>query len=194
MFLIFFNTNIFSINKSINKNKYYKQYFGQNKSLNIYNWGEYLSDGSNSSICVNKEFEKLTGIKINYSTFASNEELYAKLRNRSARYDIIIPSDYMISRMINEKMLAKIDLNKIPNYKNIYSSFKNLDYDINNQYSVPYLWGAVGIIYNKKIIDNVDSWAELWNEKYKNKILMFSNARDCFGVALKKLNYSLIRV
>lgn len=191
VFLIFFNTNIFSINKSINKNKYYKQYFGQNKSLNIYNWGEYLSDGSNSSICVNKEFEKLTGIKINYSTFASNEELYAKLRNRSARYDIIIPSDYMISRMINEKMLAKIDLNKIPNYKNIYSSFKNLDYDINNQYSVPYLWGAVGIIYNKKIIDNVDSWAELWNEKYKNKILMFSNARDCFGVALKKLNYSI---
>ena len=170
----------------------YKKYINQNKSLNVYNWGEYISDGSDGSVAVNKEFNKLTGIKINYSTFASNEELYAKLRKESASYDIIIPSDYMISRMIKEGMLEKLSLNKLPNYKNIKDEFKNLEYDINNEYSVPYMWGMVGIIYNKaKISDKINSWEDLWNKKYKGKILMFSNARDCFGITLKKLGYSI---
>lgn len=162
------------------------------KSINVYNWGEYLSDGSNGSVAVNKEFEKLTGIKVNYSTFATNEELYAKLRNRSASYDVIIPSDYMISRMVKEDMLSPLNFDKIPNYKNIDSDFKNLEYDKENKYSVPYMWGAVGIIYNKSFVGKkVDSWSELWNRDYRSKILMFSNSRDCFAVALKKLGHSV---
>lgn len=189
--MLFFVLFIYNFNSIFADNKYYNQYINQDKFINVYNWGEYLSDGSSSSIAVNKEFEKLTGIHVNYSTFASNEEFYARLKNKSTRPDIAILSDYMISRMISENMLNPIDFKKIPNYKNIDLNFKNLDYDINNQYSVPYLWGTVGIIYNKKFINNVDSWTSLWNPKYKNKILMFSNARDCFGVALKKLNYSI---
>ncbi len=170
----------------------YQQFFDDKKSINVYNWGEYLSDGSGGSIAVNKEFEKLTGIKVNYSTFATNEELYAKLRNKSTRYDVIIPSDYMISRMIKEKMIKPLNYKKILNYRNIDDDFKNLEYDKNNRYSVPYMWGTVGIIYNKSVIKkNVDSWSELWNKDYKNKILMFSNSRDCFAVALKKLNFSV---
>lgn len=170
----------------------YKQYKKNKKSINVYNWGEYLSDGSNGNIAINKEFEKLTGIKVNYSTFASNEELYAKLRNKSAKYDVVIPSDYMVSRMIKEGMLEPIDFSKILNYKNIDDNFKNLEYDKKNEYSVPYMWGTVGIVYNKAVIKKpIDSWNALWDEAYKGKILMFSNSRDSFGIALKKLGYSI---
>lgn len=186
LFIFIFQNNIFS------QNPYYKKYINQKKSLNVYNWGEYINDGSNGDISVNREFEKLTGIKINYSTFSSNEELYAKLRNKSSNYDIIIASDYMISRMIIENMIQKIDINKIPNFKNIDDNFKNPNYDKNNEHSVPYMWGTVGIIYNKSKIDKpIDSWSDLWDPNFKGKILMFSNSRDCFGVALKKLNYSI---
>lgn len=189
--LIFIFT--FALNdKVFTYNINYSKYKNDQKSINVYNWGEYISDGYNDNIAVNKEFEKLTGIKINYSTFASNEELYAKLRNKSARYDIIIPSDYMISRMIQENMLQLLDLNKIPNYSNIDDNFKGLIYDKYNQYSVPYMWGTVGIIYNKSLIKKpIESWSSLWDQTFSGKILMFSNPRDCFGLALKKLGYPI---
>ena len=161
------------------------------KTLNVYNWGEYISDGSEDTLDVIKEFEEKTGIKVNYQQFQNNEEMYAKISGGGVNYDVIIPSDYMIGRMIENDMLEKIDFNNIPNYKNIDEEFLNREYDPNGEYSIPYMWGTVGIIYNKTMVtDPVDSWDILWNEKYKGQILMFNNARDAIGVGLKKLGYS----
>ena len=152
--------------------------------LNVYNWGEYISDGTDDSMDVNKEFERITGIKINYSTFESNETMYSQLRTAGVSYDIVIPSDYMIDRMIKEDMLLKIDTDKISNYHNISDDYKNLYFDPENSYSIPYNVGMVGIIYNTKMINEVpDSWSYFWNEKYKNQTLMFSNPRDAFMTA-----------
>lgn len=162
--------------------------------LNVYNWGEYIPDGSDGYIDLNKEFTKETGIKVNYTTYQSNEEMYTKLSSGGVSYDVVIPSDYMISKMIQHNMLAKLDFKNIPNYKNIMSDFKNLQYDSENEYSVPYTWGTVGIIYNKKLIKNINdvkTWDVLWNEKYKGQILMFSNSRDAFACAFSKLGYDL---
>lgn len=172
---------------------YYKQLDGKNISINVYNWGEYISDGSDEgTLDVNAEFTALTGIKVNYSTYATNEELYAKLKGNSSSYDIIIPSDYMISRMIEEDMLEKLDFNNIPNFKYITNSFVNPSYDPKNEYSVPYTWGTVGIIYDKTAIDgeNID-WDILWNEEYKDQILMFDNPRDALAIAALRLGYSM---
>jgi len=168
---------------------------GKDITLNVYNWGEYISvdDGEEGAYDVNAAFEELTGIDVVYSNFASNEELYAKLKMGGSQYDIIIPSDYMISRMINEGMLKKLNFENIPNFSFIDEKFVNPDYDPTNEYSVPYLWGIVGIIYNTTLVDEEDdvtSWDILWNEKYANNILMFSNSRDTFGIALKRLGYS----
>ncbi|MBQ8509857.1 MAG: ABC transporter substrate-binding protein [Clostridia bacterium] len=175
----------------------WEKFKGQGVTINVYNWGEYISvdDGSEESFDTNKAFEELTGIKVNYTNFASNEELYAKLKNGGSSYDIIIPSDYMIARMINEDMLEKLDFSNIPNYETlIMDDFKGMDYDPNNEYSVPYMWGMVGIIYNTTLVDEEDdvySWDILWNEKYANNILMFSNSRDAFMIAEKYLGYSM---
>lgn len=171
------------------------QFRGQNITLNVYNWGEYISvdDGTEGAFDVNAEFEKLTGIKVVYSNFSTNEELYAKLKMGGSQYDIIIPSDYMLSRMINENMLAKLNFENIPNISNLNPQFLTSDYDPTGEYSVPYLWGLVGIIYNTTMVDPEDdvySWNILWNEKYANNILMFSNSRDTIGIALKRLGYS----
>ncbi|MFZ2539688.1 MAG: spermidine/putrescine ABC transporter substrate-binding protein, partial [Oscillospiraceae bacterium] len=126
-----------------------------------------------------------------YTTYATNEEMYAKIASGSADYDILIPSDYMIGKMIKEDMLVKLDYANIPNFSKIDKKFKSLEFDPANEYSVPYTWGTVGIIYNKtKVTDVVDSWDILWNEKYAHQILMFNNPRDSFGIALKKLGYS----
>ncbi len=168
---------------------------GQDVTLNVYNWGEYISvdDGEDGSYDVNAAFEELTGIDVVYSNFASNEELYAKLKMGGSQYDIIIPSDYMISRMLNEGMLKKLNFENIPNFAMIDDTHKNPEYDPTNEYSVPYLWGIVGIIYNTTLVDEEDdvaTWDILWNEKYANNILMFSNSRDTFGIALKRLGYS----
>ena len=152
--------------------------------LNVYNWGEYISDGTDGSVDVNKEFERITGIKVNYATFESNETMYSQLRTAGVSYDLIIPSDYMISRMINEDMLLPIDTSKLSNYKNIDEQYKNQYYDPQNKYSVPYNVGMVGIIYNTAMIDEVpDSWGVFWDEKYTNQTLMFNNPRDAFMVA-----------
>ena len=123
----------------------------QRTTLTVYNWGEYISDGSDGTIDVNKEFEKLTGIKVKYLTFESNETMYSQIKSGGISYDIIIPSDYMIERLKNENMLSKIDTSKLSNYDLIEDKYKNLFFDPNNEYSVPYNVGLVGIIYNEKL-------------------------------------------
>lgn len=172
---------------------YYTRFQGQGKSVNVHNWGEYIANGSDDSINIVKEFEQLTGITVNYTTFSTNEEVYARLRNGGSNYDLLIPSDYMIARMIREVMLEKLDFNNIPNSKNISENFLNLVFDPKGEYSVPYTWGTVGIIYNKELVDEEDlgSWELLWNPKYMGEILMFSNPRDDFGIALKHLGYPM---
>ncbi len=161
-------------------------------TIKVYNWGEYISDGSDDSMDVIKEFEaQYPGIKVSYTTYATNEELYAKLRSGSASYDVIVPSDYMISRMIAEDMLETLDFSNIPNFADIDDTFKNPQYDPENEYSVPYTWGTVGIIYNTTMVEGtVDSWEVLWDPQYTGQILMFNNSRDAFGIAEKLLGFS----
>ncbi len=166
-----------------------------NTSINVYNWGEYIAvdDGEEGAFDVNAAFEELTGITVNYTNFASNEELYAKLKSGGAAYDIIIPSDYMIARLISEGMLEKLNFANIPNFSLIDDNYKNPDYDPTNEYSVPYTWGTVGIVYNTTLVDpedDINTWNILWSEKYAKDILMFSNSRDAFAIALKRLGYS----
>ena len=162
-------------------------------TINVFNWGEYISDTyEDGLINVNEEFEKLTGIKVNYVTLVSNEDLYPKIKNGGASYDIIIPSDYMIERMINEEMLLKIDVKSIPNYKYISDDYKNMYFDPNDEYSVPYNVGMVGLIYNTKMVtERPTSWTVMWDEQYKGKILMIDNPRDAFAIPEKILGYSL---
>jgi len=160
--------------------------------LNVYNWGEYISDGSDGSIDVNLEFEKLTGIKVNYTTYDSNETMYSQLKSGGVSYDIIIPSDYMIERLKNEKMLKKIDVSKLSNFKYIDDKYKGLFYDKNNEYTATYNVGMVGVIYNPTIVGEPEHyWKALWDEKYKNMSLNFSNPRDGFMTAQMILGYSL---
>ena len=174
---------------------YYTRFKGQGLSINVYNWGEYISTGADEgTIDVNGEFEKLTGIKVNYTNYATNEELYAKLKGGAASYDVIIPSDYMISKMIKEGMVQKLDMDNIPNYSYIMDNFRDLAYDPANEYSVPYTWGTVGIIYDETVIDIPEEeidWDILWNEDYADQILMFDNPRDAFAIAELMLGYSL---
>lgn len=161
--------------------------------LRVFNWGEYISNGEDDSMDIVKEFEAQNkDIKVTYTTFATNEEMYAKIANGSANYDIVIPSDYMIEKMIEEDLLAELDYANIPNFSYIDETVKQMDFDKENKFSVPYTWGTVGIIYNtKKVTDPVDSWDILWDEKYKGQILMFDNPRDAFAIAAKRLGYSL---
>ena len=152
--------------------------------LNVINWGEYISDGSEGSLDVVAAFEKYSGIKVNYTTLATCEDMYAKIKSGAVSVDIVIPSDYMIERMKNEGLLQKIDTSKISNYKYISDEYKNLYYDENNEYTVPYSVGMVGVIYNKTMVEGTpDSWSLLWDEKYADSILNFSNPRDGFMTA-----------
>ena len=163
-------------------------------TLNVYNWGQYIADGSDDSLDIIAEFEKqYPHIKVNYSTYDSNEIMYSKLTSGGITVDVIFPSDYMIARMINEDMLLPIDFENVPNYTYIDETFKNTAYDPTNTYSVPYTWGTVGIIYNTKYVDEADvtGWELLWNEKYAGKILMFDNSRDAFGIAEFLLGYDI---
>ena len=162
-------------------------------TINVYNWGQYISDGSDGYLDVNRAFTEATGIEVNYMTFDTNESLYTKLKTGGSTYDIIIPSDYMAGRLIDEGMVQKLDFDNIPNYQYIGEAYKNTAYDPDNQYSVPYTWGTVGVIYNKKYVDEADigSWNLLWNSKYAGKILMFDNNRDAFAIAEASLGYSL---
>ncbi len=161
-------------------------------TLNVYNWGEYISDGSEGTLDVNEEFETYCRdelgmeVRVNYTTYASNEDMYNKLKSGSTTYDVVIPSEYMIEKMIEEDMLSPLNFENIPNFSNIAPEFKNLFYDPDNLYSVPYTYGMVGIIYNDTMVDEEDlgSWDLLWNEKYRGKILQFNNPRDAFGTAI----------
>lgn len=166
--------------------------------LNVYNWGEYISDGSEGSLDVNKEFEKYyynsfgQKVKVNYTTYASNEDMYNKISSGATSYDVIVPSDYMIARMIKEDMLLKLDFENIPNFKYIDDQYKNAYYDPTSEYSVPYFCGYVGIIYNTTMIDGeIDDWDCMWDEANKGKILQFNNPRDAFGTALYYKGYDV---
>lgn len=161
-------------------------------TLNVFNWGEYMPDGSEGSLDVNKLFTKLTGIKVNYTTYESNESMYSKLKGGGVSYDIIIPSDYMIERLAKENMLRDIDVSSLSNYKYIDAKYKNLYFDENNSYSVPYCVGMVGLIYNTAMVEGKpDSWNIMWDEKYSDDILNFNNPRDAFAVAQLLLGYDL---
>ena len=163
-------------------------------TINVYNWGQYIADGSDDSMDIIAEFEaRYPNIKVNYQTYDSNETMYSKLVNGGITVDVIIPSDYMIARMRQEGMLLELDFDNIPNYQYIDETFKGTSYDPENRYSVPYTWGTVGIIYNSKYVDETDvtGWELLWNEKYAGKILMFDNSRDAFGITQYMLGYDV---
>lgn len=163
--------------------------FAAGESINVYNWGEYIDQE------VLDIFYEETGIKVNYTTYDSNETMYSKIVSGAASYDVVIPSDYMISKMSQEGLLAELDFDNIPNYKYIGDEYKGLEYDPDEKYSVSYTWGTVVVIYNTKFVDEADVKDEsidlLWNKKYAGKILMFDNPRDAFGLALKKAGHSL---
>ena len=168
---------------------------GKTVVLNVYNWGEYISDGSEDSLDTIKAFEDYCletygmKVKVNYSTFASNEDMFAKLSSGAVSFDVVIPSDYMIARMRENDMLLPLDFDNIPNYTYINENFHGLYYDPDDMYTVPYTYGIIGIMYNANVVDEADvgSWDLMWNEKYKGDILQFNNSRDAFGTAMYKL-------
>ena len=155
---------------------------GESKpSLNVYNWGEYINTD------VLDIFEEETGVKVVYDTFATNEDLYVKMKQGGSNYDVVFPSDYMIERMIREDLLSEIDLANIPFFEGVDGRFLDLDYDPENLYSVPYMWGTVGIIYNTTMVDReLTAWADLWDEDFSKEIIMLNSQRDTLAVALKK--------
>ncbi len=157
------------------------------QTLNVYNWGDYIGEG------VIEKFEaEHPGVKVNYELFDSNESMHNKVSNNAGVYDVIFPSDYMIERMISQGELEPIAFENIENYeKYITDNFKNLDYDPENMYSVPYTFGTVGILYNKKMVDGVPSFKTLWDKKYENNVIMYDSERDSIGITLKMLGYSL---
>ncbi len=177
---------------------YQKEKKSEVTTLYVYNWGEYISDGSEDTLDVNEEFEKWyfetfgERVKVSYSTYSSNEDMYAKLSGGAVSYDVIVPSDYMIERLIAEDMLEPLNYDNIPNIKNILPDFYGNDaqydyYDEGNVYSVPYFYGMIGIIYNTSMVDpedeDIGSWSLMWDEDYKGNILQFNNSRDAFGTA-----------
>ena len=167
--------------------------------LNVYNWGEYISDGSEGTLDTVEAFEEWyeetygERVKVNYDTFASCEDMYNKLVSGAVSYDVCIPSDYMIARMADEGMLLEINFDNVPNYENVSDDFQGLYYDPENKYTVPYAYGIVGVIYDANRVDPEDAegWDLLWNKKYAGEILQFNNPRDAFGTALYKLGYSV---
>lgn len=159
---------------------------GYYNRLNVYNWGDYIDPE------VLKDFEKEYGIKVNYENYANNEEMLAKIQAGGTDYDVIFPSEYMIEAMIQQELLQPLDMNNLQNFKNIGKQFRDLAYDPGNQYSVPYFWGTMGIIYNTTMVEEeINSWDALWDPKYRRNIIMIDSARDTIGITLKKLGYSL---
>ncbi len=178
--LIFIISTLFLLNSCSNSPEL------TNGVVNIYNWGEYIDEG------LITEFENETGIRVIYDVFDSNESMYVKLKSGGVNYDLVVPSEYMIEKMIEEDMLEEINFDNIPNYEYIREDLKGSRYDSEEKYTVPYFWGTVGILYNKTLVeDTVDSWDILWDEKYSGEIFMYDSQRDSIMVALKKLGYSL---
>ncbi len=155
--------------------------------VNVYNWGEYIAPGDDGGMDVLAEFEKQTGIKVNYTNFETNEELYNVLTNSNSSYDVIIPSDYMVARLREEGRLLKINYDNVPNYKNIDDRFKKGDYDPTGEYSVAFTWGFVAMVYNTTMVDGdeLTGFKDLWNPKYENDVLMFNNSRDAMAIAMQ---------
>ena len=155
------------------------------RTINVYNWGEYIDES------ILEEFEEETGIHVNYKTFASNEMLYSAIKGGGNNYDVIFPSDYMVARMQEEGMLRELDYSKIPNAANIDPRYLNPAYDPVQKYSIPYMWGTTGIIYNTTMVDEAPTcWMDLFTTELKGQVLIFDNPRDCIGLALKALGYS----
>ena len=190
---------IFSLVSCNSDNDADTDFSGDTHVLNVYNWGEYISDGFEGAPDTNKDFESYFNtnlakkygyyIKVNYTTYANNEEMYTKLKSGAGNYDIVVPSDYMIQKMVSEGMLLSYNVAEdIENYQYIDDQFKGMEYDPNQEYTVPYTYGMLGVIYNKNLVDPEDvesqSWSLLWNEKYRGKILQFNNPRDAFGTAM----------
>ena len=165
--------------------EYYKNLGLQGTTVNVYNWGDYISDGSDGCMDAVKEFEKLTGARVNYSNFESNENMYSKLIGGGVSYDVVVPSDYMIERLIDEGLLLELDYNNIPNYdKYIRDDCRNLYFDPEQKYSVCFMTCNTALIYNTKLVkEKPDSWNVLWDEQYRDKVLMFNNSRDAFAIA-----------
>ncbi|WP_138158839.1 ABC transporter substrate-binding protein [Peptoniphilus catoniae] len=156
------------------------------ETINVYNAGEYID------MSVIKDFEKEFNAKVVYDTFASNEDMYLKVTQGNDTYDVLVPSDYMIERLIKEDFLQKLNFENIPNFEKVEDALKNPEFDPSNEYSVPYFSGTLGIIYNKSIIDDkIDSWTDLWQEKYKDQIIMYNSQRDSIALTLKMLGYSM---
>ncbi|MCI9113217.1 extracellular solute-binding protein [Oscillibacter sp.] len=154
--------------------------------VNVCSWGEYIDED------LITQFEEETGIAVNYQTAESNEALYSLLKSGAGDYDVIVPSDYMISQLIEEDMLAELDYSRIPNYGLISDRFKGLTYDPQERYTVPYAWGTVGIIYNTSMVEEpITSWSALFDDRYAGNVLMFRNSRDAMATALSYLGYSL---
>ena len=157
-----------------------------NEVLYVYNWGEYLDEE------INELFEQETGIKVVYKIYDNNESMYAVVKNAPGTYDIVFPSDYMVGRMIEEDMLEPINFENVPNFQYLMDDFKNLNYDPENKYSVPYTWGMVGLLYNTKVVkETPTSWDALWDAQYQGRILMYNNSRDTLGVSLLRNGNSL---
>ena len=154
--------------------------------LYVYNWGEYIN------MDVIKQFTEETGIKVKYSTYETNEDMYIKVANGKSRYDIVIPSDYMVDKLIKEDLLLPINYDNVPNAQYIDPQFMDLEHDPSSAYSVPYMWGTIGIVYNTTMVtEPVDSWSILWNPKYSQNILMLDSIRDVFSIAQCLLGYSV---
>lgn len=160
-----------------------------NGEINVYNWGEYISKGEDDSMDVIEKFESEYNIKVNYTNYETNEQMYDQLKQGNS-YDVIIPSDYMVSKLIEQNMLQEINYSNIPNYdKNMMEQYKTTSFDKGNKYSVPYSWGVTALVYNKDMIkDKVTSWKSLWDEKYSKNILMFNNSRDAMAIAMQMCN------
>jgi len=159
----------------------------KDKTLYVYNWGDYIAEG------VTDKFTEETGIKVVYDTYEQNEDMYTKITaGGSSSYDVIFPSDYVIEKLIRENLLAEIDYKNVPNMSLIDAKYKNLAFDPDNKYSVPYMWGTVGIVYDTtRVSEEPTSWGVLWDEQYKGEILMWDSVRDSIGLTLKYLGYSM---
>lgn len=154
--------------------------------VNIYNWYDYMDES------IFEDFYKETGIKVNCMYFTTNEDMMVQVRVSPGAYDVVFPSEYCVERMINEGLLAEINMDNVPNAKNISSWLMTPDYDPENKYSIPFMWGTVGILYDTTKVDEpVDSWGILWDEKYANNIFMLDSIRDTMGLTLKYLGYSM---
>ncbi|MEE0265472.1 MAG: spermidine/putrescine ABC transporter substrate-binding protein [Acutalibacteraceae bacterium] len=156
------------------------------EELNVFNWGEYISTGEEGTLDTIAEFEERYNVKVNYTNYESNEEMYNLLKESNSSYDVIIPSDYMISKLIEEDMLQKINFENVPNVKNIMEQYKITDFDPTGEYSVPYSWGVVALAYNKTMVTSKPtSFDVLWDKQYSGNILMFNNSRDAMAIAMK---------